>query len=71
MKSHECPKGFAANDVRIARSVDDLVGTLLQKPRYFKVERVRRLITNSNPVGCTTGRSAGLAPLSAADFKFL
>jgi hypothetical protein len=44
---------------------DHLVGAGEERRRNFNVERaaVFRLTTSSNLVGCSTGRSAGLAPL--------
>jgi hypothetical protein len=51
------------------RRCDDLFDHLVGEREHFvgngKAERLRvfRLITNSNRVDCSTGRSAGLAPL--------
>src|SRR5262249_17238543 len=51
--------------LRLAHSLDHLVGAQLQRIRHFKAERASRLqlMTNSNLVYCSTGRSAGFAPL--------
>jgi hypothetical protein len=46
----------------IASLFDHLVGACERRGRHCEVERPA-LMTNSNLVDCTTGRSAGFAPL--------
>jgi hypothetical protein len=68
---HPEPMTDASNATRkvlneVANLFDHLIGTGEQRWGDFETERFRglRLITSSNLVGCSTGRSAGRLPLS-------
>ena len=68
---HGCEQGtcefiVAGVQFKAARaSFDHLVGEREQRRRHGEAERIGglELMTNSNLVGCCTGRSAGLSPL--------